>query len=155
MYVFLIDSRGVSYRLDIWIESWDLIQKNFWFGAGLGSELIVNPSWLVKEHIWSDTHNLFLAIWYYSGLFGVLLLSFFGISVLTKIYKNGSILSRVNVWVLAWLTFIVIESMTDGDGLLSRPNEHWFSFYIPIMFVLAQMATKGYSENNVSSEGRC
>ena len=128
---------GLSYRDEIWIESILLILEKPWFGYGIGSY----PSFIfelspTENLVLSDTHNIFLALLYYSGLFGFLLFGVTGLIIL----RAGLDPNNTNrIWLWQWFVFLLFIQMGDGDGLLARPSEHWFSLWIPAIFLLAQV----------------
>lgn len=123
---------GLSYRFDIWIKSFYLILEKPWLGHGLGGYPLVA---IENGMAWGDVHNIYIALLYHSGLFGLLLFALTGLSMIRTALRNKNV---DHTWFLQWFIFLFFVQMTDGGGLLSRPSERWFSLWIPAMFLLAQ-----------------
>jgi len=123
---------GLSYRYDIWVQSFFLILEKPWLGHGLGGYPLIT---IEGGRAWGDTHNIYMALFYYSGLLGFLLFALSGLSIL-RVAFSGLAIDRS--WFFLWLIFLLFVQMTDGGGLISRPSERWFSLWIPAMFLLAE-----------------
>lgn len=123
---------GFSYRLEIWLQSFFLFLEKPWFGHGLGGYPPIAPGGGI---ILADTHNIYLALLYYSGLCGLLLFALVGLSMIRTALRERN---ADQTWFLQWLIFVLFVQMTDGGGLVARPSEYWFSLWIPAMFLLAQ-----------------
>ncbi len=121
--------RGLSLRPEIWMESLRAIVQQPVFGHGLGADLTLYID--VAGRSFYDTHNFWLESLYYGGLFGLALWAWFGISLLKEFLGGAR-----TAWVLTWLIVFLLGGMADGDGMLSRPNEHWFNIVLPIIFML-------------------
>ncbi len=127
-----LSKRGLSYRPYIWEQSWGMIQEAFWFGHGWGGTILIEfPN--KAGRYWNDTHNLFLAIWYFSGFVAVGLFVAF---VIQSLYESNTI-EVASPWYWVLMCYVFVENMTDGGGLVSRPNEHWFAWYLPCLLIAA------------------
>jgi O-antigen ligase len=122
-------SRGLSHRPLIWLETLKQMPGSWLFGHGMGSHFEIN----IPKYRWSDPHNIYLAVLFYSGLLGVLLL----IAALYKTITNAHLSEKFSPWFILWLVYVLLSGMADGGGLLPRPKEHWFNLIIPVMFLLA------------------
>ena len=133
----VVVNRGLSYRPEIWMGTLSQMSGAWLFGHGMGAHLDVGIAG--TNHHWSDTHNIYLAILYYSGIAGLLMLFVVVLKLVIGFYRN----SAMSPWVILWLTYVTLSGMTDGGGVLSRLNEHWFNLVIPILFLLAQSRARG------------
>jgi len=136
--------RGLSYRPEIWQQSWAMIQESWLFGYGMGSELKIA---IVKNHDLSDTHNIYLAILYYSGFTGLLLVAVAIVLVVFDIWKHR----QFNFWFYSWFMLLCLGGMVDGGGLLARPGEHWFNLVLPAIFLLALSRAESRVKHNKDS----
>jgi len=127
-----LSSRGLSYRPYIWSQSWNYINEAVLFGAGLGDDLLIRMPGR-PDVVWSEPHNLYLSIWYYSGLVGICGVILVPLLALNEVKAKGPI----PVSFLCVLTYFIMENMTDGGGVLARPNEHWFSVYLPLAYLIS------------------
>ncbi len=126
-------SRGfdVSYRGIIWKDSVNLSLENPFFGYGLSTEFKFNTS---ANRMVSHSHNFLLSTWLYSGVIGVALILtiiYYALSVcFSRKKENFSILGVIMV-------FGIICLLSNGSYPISRANERWFVFWIPLAFIVA------------------
>ena len=133
-------SRGfnVSYRDVIWKNSVNLSLAKPLFGYGLGTEfkfvIPANGTTLLNPSIVSHSHNFLLSTWLYSGIIGVVLILaiiYYALSVCFSGKKEDfSILGVIMV-------FGIICLLSNGSYPISRANERWFVFWIPLAFIVA------------------
>lgn len=123
--------RGLSYRLDIWSAMIAQVAERPLLGYGYGTDVVVSPAGV--GHTWYDTHNIYLAILYYSGYIGLsfILLAF------AMLFRESKKLSSGRYIFNLWMIVLVLGGLTDGDGLLSRPSEHWFNLVLPCLLMIA------------------
>lgn len=130
--------RGVSYRPQIWLESWRQIQEAFWFGYGYSADMTV----VVKhadgsDFVLADPHNLTLGVMYQTGLVGALLW--------LAMYAYAFVAAwrwRQYPWVVVTASTVVFgfaAGMTEGSSFLSRPKEHWFLIWLPLALHFAAL----------------
>jgi len=133
-------SRGfnLSFRDVIWKDSVNLSLEKPILGYGMGTEFqFVLPaselnSW--HENSVSHSHNFILSTWLHSGAIGVILLLAIIYYALSICYNNKteyfSVLGVI-------MFFGIICLLTNGSYPISRANERWFVFWIPLAFILA------------------
>jgi O-antigen ligase len=121
-------NRGSSYRFDIWLESWNMIQQAPWFGIGLGAR----PPVLAQgfEH----AHNLYLYQWLTTGLVGLVL---FAVLVLVAIQGAVSRSKRRSLPYILAMIYFLAAMLTDVQYLISSPNEAWLCFWFCLVFLLS------------------
>jgi len=78
---------SVSTRLDMWSETWQMLQNNFLFGAGLAGYQSAVAPYHAKDYIevYLYPHNIIFNFWSETGLIG--LLAF--ILIIICFYKTG------------------------------------------------------------------
>jgi O-antigen ligase len=135
--------RGMSYRWDIWKEMFIQVSERPYLGFGYGTDVVVSPKGINKT--WYDSHNIYLAILYYSGYLGLsfVLVAFF------LLYRESKYLSTSRYIFNLWLIVLVFGGFTDGDGLLSRPSVHWFNLVIPCLLMISIIRSEKLSSVSV------
>lgn len=123
--------RGLSYRLDIWSAMIAQVAERPLLGYGYGTDVVVSPTGV--GHTWYDTHNIYLAILYYSGYIGLSLI----LLAFAMLFRESKKLSSGRYLFNLWMIVLVFSGFTDGDGLLSRPSEHWFNLVLPCLLMIA------------------
>ena len=123
-----LSERGASLRPEIWQYVWRLCRQQFWFGDGLDRyplEIITSAG------IKYNTHNLFLTILYYGGIFG--LLQFIVIAGGT-FYLSWSDRHDSSISLLAALLqlYSLVSLQFDGVNLITRPADFWVLLWLPI-----------------------
>lgn len=137
-----LSERGMSLRPQIWIKAIVLSLQHPWLGAGLGSELNITVS--IREAYWKpllfrtevlDTHNVFLAVFFYGGLIGLLFfIAAFGASFLGAWQQRNKsplflLAALLQLYGLTTLQF-------DGGSLIGRPTEYWVLYWLPMALFL-------------------
>jgi putative inorganic carbon (HCO3(-)) transporter len=134
-----LQATSLEIRSSQWQEAWQLLQPNFWAGAGLnGYQLAVAPyhheTWL---EVYLYPHNLFLNFWVELGLFGLLVFWGFLIYIINLLKKL--FLAKNNLawpFLLMWLTWFV-------HGLVDVPYfKNDLSVLFFILFLLTFLAQK-------------
>ena len=133
-------SRGfhLSFRDIIWEDSIKLSLEKPLFGYGLGTEFkFILPAHelnLWRQSTVSHSHNFILSTWLYTGVIGVALILaiiYYALSIcFTNKKESYPILGVIMV-------FGVFCLLTNGSYPISRANERWFIFWIPLAFILA------------------
>ncbi len=139
-YFDTLFSRGfhLSFRDIIWKDSINLSLEKPLFGYGLGTGfkfiLPANELNLWHQSAVSHSHNFILSTWLYAGVPGVALILAIIYYALSLCYTNKkeyfSILGVI-------LVFGIFCLLTNGSYPISRANERWFIFWIPMAFILA------------------
>lgn len=138
---------SLSYRDVIWKDSINLSLEKPWFGYGLGSSFEFflpgneRTSWVSSTV--SHSHNFILSTWLYSGVLGVLLI----VAIIYQALKVCWLYKEEHFSILGIIMiFGVLCLLTNGSYPISRPNERWFVFWIPLAFIVANsilVAKKG------------
>jgi O-antigen ligase len=128
-------ARGLSLRPDIWSLVFGKLAEFPWFGHGLGTPLEI---FLHTGEVYSDTHNLLLAVQYYGGVFGLLLfMAMFG-RVFVEAWRGhkrvglAGLAALLQIYGLATLQF-------DGGSLIGRPTEFWILYWLPVVLCVFAM----------------
>lgn len=136
--------RGLSYRPELWQQTWSQISARIWFGHGHGHPIALPIESLDME--FTDPHNMTLAVFFSGGLVGLALwLTMFGVALVYG-WKN-----RADDFVLAVSAMIVFgftASMTEGGSFISRPKEHWFLLWIPLAMLAASWSARSRAEES-------
>lgn len=123
-----LSERGLSLRPEVWSISLKLARAHPWFGAGLGSGLDIPMS--IGDNLY-DTHNVFIAVFYYGGAVGLLLFALTFIFCLLGAWRRRRqspifpLATALQLYGLATLQF-------DGGSLLGRPTEYWVLYWVPM-----------------------
>jgi len=133
-------SRGfsLSYRDIIWKDSINLSLQKPWFGYGLSSSFefflpgLERTNWVSSTV--SHSHNFILSTWLYSGVLGVFLI----VAIIYQALKVCWLYKKEHFSILGVIIlFGVFCLLTNGSYPISRPNERWFVFWIPLAFIVA------------------
>jgi O-antigen ligase len=122
-----------SHRSGIWKMTWDYIEQRPWFGYGMQQKFSygwggVNP------------HNLFLAAFFYTGVFGgILLLTVTG-SALRLAWQHRQTPQGLLCMVL--LGHGVLACLTDQGQYVNSPAPLWTIFWFPIGMTIALLPVK-------------
>jgi len=124
--------RGLSYRPQIWQAALEQANGYFWLGHGYGSEFQFRIAEI--PGVWSDPHNVEIAVLLELGLVGLTLwVLMYGLaiwrSLCTREQPGTKISSCLVIYGLA-------AGMAEGSNFLSRPNENWFLIWIPLAILI-------------------
>lgn len=127
-------------RSDLWPAVLDMIAKKPWLGYGYGAFWEENgeSSIVIQTVQWNapNAHNGFLDLWLGLGLLGVLVfLIGFVINLLRSIYLIRWNQTFANLWLLLYLTYIIISNLTETT-LLEQNSLEW------ILYVSAILSSK-------------
>ncbi len=143
----VISARGLSYRPEIWLGTLQLMPGKWLFGHGYAAPLLVWIDSLGRS--FNDSHNVMLGVLYYFGFVGLMLFISLYARALWLVIKG----TADNAMLLVVLAYGLLSGMTDGGGLLARPNEHWFNIWLPIMFFICVDYSNGCQQPPIG-EGR-
>lgn len=125
-------SRGSSYRFDIWKIVAGLIAEHPWIGHGYDAalQIDVNIGFMLAE-----PHNFALGALFYLGIIGFIPWAGMQLVALWR----GLQLRHQPLVVLGttWVVFGIGSGLTEGGGVFSRPNEHWYLLWLPLAWVAA------------------
>ena len=129
----LLMERGMSYRLDIFLESLSMISQNPILGIGIGSDYrVVTESYLQG---FDHAHNSFTHTGIELGGVGFLL--WLGIWLLALFSAWGRRRSREGQLSLGTLLVAVIALQFDTGSQWETPRAEWFVVWLPIGLVMA------------------
>lgn len=138
-------ARGDSGRIHIWREVLYMISDMPFFGHGIGSSIAISPSEL--QFTWHDTHNIYLALLYFTGVVGLVVM----LTAIWRVCREARIVSDEKHFFILWLLVLIFGGMTDGDGLFSRPSEHWFNLILPSLLMLAFVRSNSLRQSEYQS----
>ncbi len=130
----VIFARGfhLSYRDIIWQDSINLSLEKPFLGYGLGTvfEFFIPDYEMMVSH----SHNIFLSTWLYTGVMGLALF----VSIIVLAIKQ-CVLDKDQPYsfLAVILIFGLLCLLTNGSYPISRANERWFIFWIPLAFMIA------------------
>ncbi|XLY88809.1 O-antigen ligase family protein [Ectopseudomonas mendocina] len=129
----LLTARGMSYRLDILLESLSMISQNPILGIGIGSDYRV----VTESHLrgFDHAHNSFTHTGIELGGVGFLL--WLGIWLLALFSAWGRRRSREGQLSLGTLLVAVIALQFDTGSQWETPRAEWFVVWLPIGLVMA------------------
>jgi O-antigen ligase len=122
-----------SHRAGIWAMTWRYIEQRPWFGYGLQQPFSygwggVNP------------HNLFLSAFFYTGVFGGLLLLAVTGSALRLAWRHRR--SPRGLLCVTLLVHGVLACLTDQGQYINSPAPLWSIFWLPIGMTIALLPAK-------------
>jgi O-antigen ligase len=132
-----LSERGISFRPEIWRYVWQQCLAHPWFGVGLDRDPI---EVLTSGGIMYNTHNIFLAVFYQGGIFGLLL---FIAMISTTFYQSWTIRQYSAFGTLAALLqlYAIVSLQFDGVALCTRPADNWMLLWLPVaLHIYAQRA---------------
>lgn len=134
----IVTSRGLSYRPEIWKESWSQISQRVWFGHGFDHPMSF-PIEGFKD-AFADPHNMELAVLFSGGLAGFALWLILYVVTLRFAWRNRHV--PLVVAASAALIYGFAAGLTEGNSFMSRPKEHWFLIWIPFALLAAASIAK-------------
>jgi O-antigen ligase len=122
-----------SHRSGIWAMTWGYIEQRPWFGYGMQQTFSygwggVNP------------HNLFLSAFFYTGIFGGLLLLAVTITALRLAWQHRKTPQGLLCVVL--LVHGILACMTDQGQYVNSPAPLWSIFWLPVGMTMALFPAK-------------
>lgn len=152
IYDKFIYRSGFSFRPQIWLMTISHIIDKPLFGYGSNSFFnhLVIQTIHGKEMSYtaSHPHNLYLSIFYFTGLIGVILYFLVLAETLLKIKKY---LNDYLVWLtLSLILFSLAEQIFEISAIVVRPNEYYVILWLPIGILLGRISyAKQNNPNNL------
>ncbi len=132
-----LSERGMSLRPELWHKAWRLSLEHPWLGVGFGHPLEMTAS---NGQLFYDTHNVFLAALYYGGAVGLLLfLIAFGGAFFRAWWERKHLPACYLAALLQLYGLVTLQF--DGGCLISRPDEFWILFWLPMLLYLNAIST--------------
>ena len=122
--------RGLSFRLEIWRATWEIVQANFWGGIGLGTPLGVEYG---GKFVAPHAHNLLYDLQARAGILGLLLFLPIVAFVLSRMWRA----ERDEQVYVAALLFFLLCVMTDVHKPINSPSSIYVIFWLPLAALLA------------------
>lgn len=123
---------GFSYRPEVWLASINIFLEKPLLGFGIGYEYQVSiPS---LTHAVTHAHNFYLNLAIQLGAIGLLIWLILQLSML-RIALKSFYLSEGKALV-ALMLFSIISLQTDGKDAWVKPNETWFTVWLPVFLAL-------------------
>lgn len=127
--------RGTSYRLDIYLAVLTSPPDSLLIGIGSQGDFTQSPAGLsLQESIGSPIkhpHNLFLSVYYQSGIFALLGLLSLLACLLRSIISRGTEIPISRFPALLFFSVVLLLNTTDGSGIVDRPSPEWMFFWFP------------------------
>lgn len=132
-------SRSVTLEIRLWgwKATWQEIVNQPWLGHGLRAPFIVdwsNTPYASSGMAFWHAHNLFLAMWYDTGLVGVLMLVTL-LALMVRKLRPMVHIPEVRYWSYIFL-FVVLASLVDSPSLADRPDGDWLWFWLPFAITM-------------------
>ena len=121
--------RGLSFRLEIWRGTWEIVQANFWGGIGLGTPLGVEYG---GKFVAPHAHNLLYDLQARAGIFGLLLFLPIVAFVVSRMWRA----ERDEQVYVAALVFFLLCVMTDVHKPINSPSSIYVIFWLPLVALL-------------------
>ncbi|MEH1943739.1 MAG: O-antigen ligase [Nostoc sp.] len=134
-------------RSELWPAVLEMIAKKPWLGYGYGAfwiEQNSDYSIVIQRIQWDapNAHNGFLDVWVTLGLLGVsVFLIGYVVNLLRAIYLIKLNQTSENLWLLVYLTFIILSNLTE-TSLLEQNSLEW------ILYVSAILSSKLSTRSN-------
>ncbi len=123
---------GLSYRPEVWHAALETLSQHPWLGIGLNVDYLIKiPELAVPLH---HAHNFFLHMAIQLGLVGLLFWGVIQYAVLHQAVRHFREDAGKALWALSIFAFFSL--LTDGEGPWVKPNETWFTFWLPVFLAL-------------------
>lgn len=119
---------GFSYRPEAWVESLRIWLSNPLFGIGAGVEYPVYIESMGKPI--THAHNFYINYLIQLGVFG--LFSWITVLFFVFVFALRFYSSDVGKGLFYLMVFSVFALLTDGKDAWVKPNETWFTVWLPI-----------------------
>jgi hypothetical protein len=126
---------NLSCRDVIWKELLTTAFNTPYFGRGAGSSSGFEAYCKAVDSTYTHPHSVYMAVFLYTGITGVLLGLWLTTRTLLTAYHSGH--EKDIFWAII-IIYGFIAFLPNGDGLVSRPNEIWMLFWIPVAFIASR-----------------
>ncbi len=133
MPLVLDRANSPNYRIEIWLETIELIKKNLLFGQGVGQAADI--PFLVDGQVRvtvSHSHSSLLEAFRLGGLVGGALF----LAVVVSVLRRSMAISKDHGFFAVWLIYGLLCLGTNGRSVFIRPSIEWFCFWIPLFLAL-------------------
>lgn len=134
-------NRGLSYRPQLWAAGFKEVEGAWLWGKGLGAPMLLEVEGL--KHKFAEAHNVYIMMLFYGGAIAVSL----WMALVLHLSLKAIMVSGLSLWFSLWGSLFLLGGMTDGAGLLSRPNEHWFTLVIPLALLYVSIGKEQKKED--------
>jgi hypothetical protein len=134
--------RGFSSREIIWPR----VAKNTFFdGLTLGHGISANSNFITRKGVpIQHAHSIYLSVFFYGGLIGVILFSLLLVNMpLIELLTGENLAPKAAI---TGLTYTLFALFFDGDRLIVNISYLWIIFWLPIGMLLTSFSLKGLNE---------
>lgn len=147
--------RGASYRIDIFKSVFRNPPESLLMGIGSSADFSSSPAGIVLKRITGvnieHPHNLFLSVYYQSGILALLvLLTLIGCLFFRIVL--GSHPGELRFVAATLLVTVILLNMPDGARIVARPSSDWMYFWFPFAFLMGMFS--GHHSKNTARQGR-
>lgn len=130
--------RGVTSRDEIWYVVIERASANWFWGAGAGvgqEPISINAG----KQIVSNTHSLYLEVFYQLGFVGLILMLAVLFGALWRLFRAARADGTQDVvsFALALMAAAAVVMLVELNSFISTPNLVWFWFWLPLGVSLA------------------
>ena len=143
--------RGASYRIDIFKSVFSNPPESLLVGIGSSADFSSSPAGVVLQRVTGlnieHPHNLFLSVYYQSGVLALLVLLALIGGLFFKVVL-GRRPGELRFAAATLLGTVILLNMPDGARIVARPSSDWMYFWFPFAFLMG-MFSGHRSENTV------
>ena len=131
----MVFNRNLTFdcRLIIWKELWASAIQTPIFGRGTGASPGYTAYCLTRPFF--DPHSVYMSVFLHNGVVGVFLALLLTGHSIAVAYKSTH--QHDTFWGII-IIYGFIALIPNGDSLVSRPNEVWMLFWIPVAFIASR-----------------
>ncbi|MGA2655645.1 MAG: O-antigen ligase family protein [Gammaproteobacteria bacterium] len=136
LWAGLTNMLSMSFRMEMWHTIFEQALQRPWFGHGFLHDSRVMAAGILFPH----AHNIYLSIFFFSGLVGLLLYCMMILSALYYAYQNR----QIDKYMFAGLAviFASVALISDVGRVIVSPNDLWFYLWFPIGILLSTRIMK-------------
>lgn len=122
----LLLERGMSYRLDIWVDAVRRVvsECGVWLGCGADDYRFLGQFY--------HPHSSYVSVFYKGGIGGVVFLVAFALAFFTVAFKGRA--RWLGIALIGWGGLIAT-----GNGMVSSPKPFWIYFWIPTFMAVLEV----------------
>lgn len=133
-----VSVRGVTSRDEIWYVVIERASANWLWGAGAGvgqEPISINAG----QQIVSNTHSLYLEVFYQFGFVGLILMVAVLFGALWRLFRAARVdgAQEVVSFALALMVAAAVVMLVELNSFISTPNLVWLWFWLPLGVSLA------------------